>query len=448
MKRLFLFLIFAASGIGSAWSQTATWNNTGTGDWFATGNWISGTVSSSSSTTYIDNGGTSQILSSSASASTLYVGIDGFSGSVQVQGGTLNTSNATIGDSGTVTVSGTGSSWTNQLGFTNLGSLNILNGGTVTLQGQSAASLAGTTLVSGANSRLTFAPIQPAYALATLYSGTVRIENGGAISDYGASVGNFTSFTVTGTGSSYYSTKGFSFGGTTLQVSDGATFQAVSASIGGGIGPSTVTVDGSGTTVKALGFGGLSVDSQSTFTIQNGASVQSTGGSIYQGTVNVTGTGSTWTSGGTLIFDGTLNVLSGGVVRETENMGVSIGQSTQGSVIIDGAGSTLACLNGLLVGNGTNASLVIRNGGTVTDLNGSIGYNGTGTAGVTVDGVGSLWQNREDISLGDYYSTNTLLVKNGGIAEADGGTTGSGRGSIYVQPNNSLSSIQIGDGGA
>jgi fibronectin-binding autotransporter adhesin len=159
----------------------------GAGDWFNPSNWSAG-LPNSSTIAQINNGGTAQITSEGAAASTVDLGVgdqdvgtlstsgsgnledDGFL-HVGISGtGTLNITNGGVvssilfsiginsGSNGTATVSGSGSTWANlaicSVAFDGVGMLNIMNGANVS--GASSTIIdstgSGTVTVDGADS--------------------------------------------------------------------------------------------------------------------------------------------------------------------------------------------------------------------------------------------------------------------------------------------------------
>ena len=166
----------------------------------------------------------------------LYVGCEG-DGRVNVTGGgtVSNNSWGSIGDNngstGTVTVDGPGSTWTNSsqlvVGNYGDGTLNITDGGMVSNSWSyigSVSSSTGTVTVNGANSTWT----NTDYLVVGRYgNGTLNITNGGAVSNSGGSIGYNSGgtgeVTVDGTGSTL-ANKGLivgHFGNGTLNITGG-----------------------------------------------------------------------------------------------------------------------------------------------------------------------------------------------------------------------------------
>jgi fibronectin-binding autotransporter adhesin len=85
---------------------------------------------------------------------------------------------------------------------------------------------------------------------------------------------------------------------------------------------------------------------------------------------------------------------------------------------------------------GTNNSLQILNGGAVTNAGGALGLNsGDRFNFAIVDGLGSIWHNSGDYSIGSAGSNNRLLLTNQGVANlvnAYVGSTGSTNNQVIV----------------
>ena len=166
----------------------------------------------------------------------------------------------------------------------------------------------------------------------------------------------------------------------TLTIQNGGTLADSFGTVGdlpGGVG--TVTVTGAGANWSNAGgivVGGLGTG---TLTVQDGGRLNGGGGSIglsagSTGTVTVTGPGSRWIngfSGGLNIGSfgtGTLTIANGGVVINSTNFTANIGNgaSGQGSVTVTGAGSTWSNSSGVNIGNLGTGTLTIADGGIVT----------------------------------------------------------------------------------
>jgi T5SS/PEP-CTERM-associated repeat protein len=215
------------------------------------------------------------------------------------------------------------------------------------------------------------------------------------------------------------------------------------------------------------------------------------------GTVSISGSGATWSSGQLNVGNqatGTLQISSGATVTSTT---VYIGNGTAGqsyasnsSATVDGSGASWTATANLYVGYyGPNATLTVSNGGsfnantgggsmvvgyagglngisasgTVKVLNGGGGggtltttqaiiggnsltgsnYNATGT--VIVDGAGSTWKTSNSsnhaINIG-YRYTGSLTISNGGAVSSSNGAVNVGN------PGNGNGTLNIYNGGS
>jgi T5SS/PEP-CTERM-associated repeat protein/autotransporter-associated beta strand protein len=132
--------------------------------------------------------------------------------------------------------------------------------------------------------------------------------------------------------------------------------------------------------------------------------------------------------------NGTLNITSGGTVSTAFG---SIGSSGGiGTVTVSGSTSTWINSNffgpsAIHVGEfGGTGTMNVLNGGTVSSGGGLIGDVGTGT--VTVNGAGSSWTSSGDLQVGD-VGTGTMSVTAGGTVTNNNATIGnSGTGTVTV----------------
>ena len=163
-------------------------------------------------------------------------------------------------------------------------------------------------------------------------------------------------------------------------------------------------------------------------TVQNGGTLTDFGGFVgnlpgSQGTVTVSGAGSTWTNTGTIVVGGlgtgTLTIQDGGVVNSGGGGSVGLAAGSTGTVTVTGPGSTWnnSPGGGLNIGSFGTGTLTIANGGTVinnTAFTANIG-NGAGSQGtVTVTGAGSTWSNSSGVNIGN-LGTGTLTIADGGV---------------------------------
>ncbi len=175
-----------------------------------------------------------------------------------------------------------------------------------------------------------------------------------------------------------------------------------------------------------------------TLNVTNGADVSlngTSGDSIIgnhsdsDGAANITGAGSTWTNGSTLVVgaDGTgaLTIADGGNVSDH---GATIGQATNshGSATITGVGSSWNHNNrSLVVGGDGEGTLTISNGGTVSNSFGFVGDGDFENAGgsATVTGAGSTWNNGPFFAVAQ-FGHGTMTIEDGGIVSSNIGFIG------------------------
>jgi T5SS/PEP-CTERM-associated repeat protein len=336
-------------------------------------------------------------------------------------------SNGSSSSSGTVSVTGSGSSITALgtnggigVGVTGIGSLDINSDGLVN---------AGT------------AGIAIGYSDAT---GVVSVESGGTLSAGSISVG------LGGTGSLAVTSGG------AVEVTAGAVNIGQSLS-----GTGTVVVSGTGSSITTFGTSGvISVGDSGTgvLTITGGGSVSTSddlfisGSGTTSSTVSVSGSGSSITALGTngvigvgVSGTGSLDINSDGLVNAGTN-GIAIGYSgAVGIVSIENDG--LLSAGNVSVGLGGTGSLAVTSGGAVEVIAGAvnIGQSLSGTGTVVVSGTGSsitTFGTSGVISVGD-SGTGVLTITGGGSVSTsdDLFISGSGTTSSTVSVSGSGSSI-------
>ncbi len=357
------------------------------------------------------------------------------------------------GSTGTVSVDGPGSTWTNngnlKVGDWGNGTLNITNGGAVSNDdGYVGTVRTGEVTVDGANSTWTNS--------GDLYigyhgNGMLNITDGGAVtvdreiwvSHLSSSSGviNFNNGTLTtsGLGCNFDDLTGTGTINTNGQVSDGDLIfdsvddlsQTFTLNKPGQNITVNLDVDGSGS--MGAGYSGTG-----TMSISNGITVESYNGYIGHisgstGEVTVDGSGSTWTINGDRLWvgrygNGTLNITDGGMVSNN-SWGIIGGLSgSTGEVNVDGTNSTWTNSGSLTVGHEGNGTLNITGGGTVSNSWSGIGTRFGGTGIVTVDGSGSTWTNSNELGVGG-EGDGTLNITGGGAVSNSLGYIGYDSGS-------------------
>jgi T5SS/PEP-CTERM-associated repeat protein len=365
------------------------------------------------------------------------------------------------GSFGEATITGPDSQWINAgriyVGEFGNGALTIEDGGVVSSALVFVGTREGTVgsvTVSGAGSRLETllgdTTQERQFQVGDLGSGTLLVEDGGVVSTYapliGAKGGGVGEATVTGVGSQMNSISethvGFQGKGT-LTVANGGTVSSVGGYIGtyqtgtpvpGGDGHVVIRDAGSAWNVGepavgtsfAVGWQRLGL-----LEIENGGTVTSRssaiGGETSQGngTVTVTGTGSTWTVDGDLALggsafatptaaSGTLTIANGGTVEVSgstiihTNNPSTINLQSGGTFIVnvfDPSGGTF---------NWTGGSLVMTG-----DFQGDLGV----TTQATLGGTGAVQGNLTNAGLvSPGLSPGTLSVTGDFTQDADGET--------------------------
>lgn len=380
-----------------------------------------------------------------------------------------------VGSTGTVTVDGAGSTWTSsfrfRVGRNGTGTLNITNGGSVsnTSVGYIGVNTGSTGTVTVDGSGSTWTNSDDLYA-GYNGTGTLNITNGGSVSNtvgyVGKEDGSIGTVTVDGAGSTWTNSDniyvGFNGTGTgTLNITDGGNVSSSSHSHIGYFAGSTgsVTVDGPGSAWTNDDTLWIGEAGDGTLTIQNGGAVSSTNQanigafSGSTGKVIVDGAGSTWTNNGSIALGyaggsgehhGILTIQNGGAVSSTTGL-VGYGLDGVGTATVDGTGSTWTNSEYFYVGHGSDGTLLVSNGGSVSNtLNASIAVSEFSTSSATVDGTGSTWTNSDSLYIGGSTNTaggtgtlnitndgavtvtNTTKLWAGGTLNLDGGTLTTG----------------------
>lgn len=452
----------------------------GDGNWSDTGKW---------SQSRIPNNSDDPTRIGTGTAGTVTVDTDAAAGRLQVGGGgTLNvlggrtlstTTLSTVGLSGigsgtgTIRVDGSGSTWDAgsrgvRIGNGAIGTLTVSNGGALTMMdGLLSVGLNaggdGTLNIDGGDVTNPAAALRVGYNGAT---GTVAITNGGTLSTTnlnligdantaGAATG---AVTISGAGSNWTITSGTAAGygniaigrGTgangSLTVSDGGTFDYQNSDGAVWVGVNDIDNDGHGGgtgSVTVTGAGSL-LNSESGFVLGQGAG--SSGSALIEkgATLNVRNAGSLLVGRG---GEGNLTVADGGTVNVNSYMAVADGSN--GSVTVDGAGSSLTVASGAInVGiHGGDGTLTVSNGGHVTA--GNYMTIGQGTKGAaTVDGAGSsLTVTTGHIALGIFDGADAAMtISNGGVVTVADGSVQVGDGSVAT-PGHASGTLTMTSGG-
>jgi len=146
------------------------------------------------------------------------------------------------------------------------------------------------------------------------------------------------------------------------------------------------------------------------------------------GAVTVTGSDATWTTSRLdvgLRSDGALTVEAGAQVTTTAGANIgAFGPDGRGIVTVTGPGSrwtiTSGPFGGLLVAGTGQGTLIISNGGQVSNENATLARNGESRAIVMVTGPDSLWTNNGNLVVGS-FGEGTLTVADQGAVSVGGG---------------------------
>ena len=380
---------------------------------------------------------------------TLFVGRFG-TGTLNIEnGGRVSSSSARLGtfgadSTGTVTISGADSNWTNSAAYTiggdGTGMLTIEDGGILNNNfgriGSQAGST-GTATVTGADS---FWSNNGGLTVGQHGAGTLNIENGGGVSSHndsyiGLSGGSVGTATVTGKGSTWTNGANLAIGGSTITSGGTGT---LNVSDGGAVTATKLKVWDKG----IVNFSGGTIETNSLDVVKNGTFAHSGGTLIIKdGTLSdanneiytIDGTNNPTVVLDNALFDlgsgilaiggtdqGTLKIENGGTVRNDEGF---IGITTLGTVSVTGSNSTWENGNNLTVGDGGAGILNIKDGGSVSSNAGIIGFTSSAKGTVTVTNAHSIWKNNGNLYVG-FAGTGILNIQDGATVTNDHGSIG------------------------
>lgn len=375
------------SGLPAVAQIAQTWNGNTSTDWFDGTNWDSGTVPDPA-------GPDSATLDTVTPNPTVIDGAAGGYSAVDLDG--LN------------------------VGFTGTGALTVNNGADVTItnnlaviggdMGGVATSANGTVILDGAGTTFTVtgAPVaQGIIVVGASAIGAFTVQNGAVATSVDSYVGHLTGASGTvsvdnGTWTNSRDSFIGNFGTGVFNVSNGGTVSVGRDTVLGvnNSGSGTINISGaasSWTTTRNTILGGSvgtpGIGGTATLNVSNGATYNANDQMIVG-----------------LVGSGTVNITSGGQVNTTNDVthfGYSAGSNA--TVIIDGAGSAWNDTGaGMVVGGndgtiaGGNATVTVRNAGTLNTGNVLLGNDSTNTSQgtVTVTGLGSTW-NAANVFVGE-----------------------------------------------
>ncbi|WP_206243896.1 autotransporter outer membrane beta-barrel domain-containing protein [Novosphingobium terrae] len=396
--------------------------------------------------------GSGNLYKSAAGTLTL-TGINSYTGTTSVAGGTLllsggqitNSSGLSFNGGGALIVDGSNALFNSgnavSTSMTNGTSLTVRNGGTASLLGnittQATSNSTATISVSDAGSTLTLGGTLSAGLAGTT---TVNVLNGGSLTTNGTVILGGALFpaqgvanvTVSGTGSQWAINNGLTYRRGALTISNGGVVTATSAALGntqvGATNPATVLVTGAGSklvTTGALALASASTNANGAVSLTIGDSGTVTAGS---GTLDMSSGYNTLNigaaSGSTAVGSGTLNASS---VVTNANSTINFNHTDTGytfASLISGAGA-LNQLSGttILTGNNSYTGATTISGGVLRingDQSAATGLT-TVASGATLGGSGII---------------------GGSVSVADGGilAPGNSPGTLTINGNLALSS--------
>jgi T5SS/PEP-CTERM-associated repeat protein len=407
----------AAESTGAVTIDGSTWNNA---SFLTVGNYGTGTLTAqdngqviSTDVMYIGlNGGSTGTLaiSSGATVTTNTTGIDGPNSIVL----------GTDADStGTLTIDGAGSKLEStgdmQIGYSGTGTATITNGGALIVDGDifrvgRNEGSTGTLTVTGDGSSVTASN-------GTIYigyggNGTVNVEDGATLSvmatDIGGQATGVGSLTIDGMGTQANLgdvTVGDAGSGM-LTITGGATVNTGDITVGAQDADPTMQVDGANTQVIA--DGDMIVGDQGIGNFQMGDSA------VFGVNTLTVGNGGTG--------DGQLNVFTGSKFTTADDTTVAAEEDSQGVIEVDGTGSALTVQGNLTVGGGGTGSLTVSDNATVTNQDATVGDEETSTGTVLLFDAGATWHTYGDLTIGE-NGTGEVTVEAGATMQVDGDLT-------------------------
>ncbi|WP_159566864.1 autotransporter outer membrane beta-barrel domain-containing protein [Budvicia diplopodorum] len=392
-------------------------------------------------------------------ADNLVVG-DTTSGSLVIQNGGIVSNEtgyvgAQAGSIGAVEVLGIGSQWNNNdyylyVGYQGNGTLTINDSGVVTSLNSSTGVEAGSTGIASVSGMGSQWNNGGDFNIGLNGNGSLTISDGGTVDNGMGYIGyggdSWGQAEVSGPGSywnnSYNLFVGYEGHGT-LTISDGGVVSNTMSSVGNLAGSTgIVSVSGIGSQWNVDGILFVGYEGYGTLTISDGGVVSAIEGDIGSGIagstgiVSVSGVRSQWNIDNALLVggfavpgNGTLTINDGGAVTSDSGY-IAHSLGSTGVVEVSGVGSRWNNDNDLHVGFGGNGKLTISDGGVVRNNIGFIGFVDY-SAGASIDamghvevsGVGSQWYNGSELHVG-FGNNGTLTIRDSGVVSSTGGYIG------------------------
>jgi len=373
-----------------------------------------------------------------------------------------------------VVVTGSNSIWISRsslnIGLAGVGnSLIITNGGTVVCNGGTIATSGNRVLVSDSDSVWS----NSSSLIINGVENSITVSNGGLLHSVlylGFQAGTSSNrMEVTGTGR--FTGSGFIVGqvgsDNEMVFSNGATVTSINATIGydAQARGNKLVITGTNTTVS-FSYTSLSLY-VGTYGKSNGLVVADGARFDHNWTSmgHMTGADGNWvlvTGPGTVLTNWqdfyvgnngvgcSLTVSNGGNVFDRSAYIGNSGNGHYNTALVADPDSTWVHQSELVVGNsGGNCSLAISNGGSIQDINGTIG-NGSSTNTVAVTGASTTWRNLGNLIVGNSGDTNTLFILDCGTVIASNVVVGANAGAddnrIVVEGGNLIATNSQGNG--
>ena len=364
----------------------------------------------------------------SFSAGQVNVGDWGVGSLLVSNGGKVYTSYAVLGNhtgsSGAATVTGAGSTWDCStilwVGLDGQSSLTVADGGSVTTRNLYAAitDLQGNGTI---NAKGLVSDVDLLFDPTTGATRTISFGTGGVL--------NLTLVPQSIIGAGYRGTGSITMNGGVNVSGQGGELGFLAGSTGSAL------VSGVGTTWSMYGSLNMARGGTGSLTITDGPKVnsqwESTLGDLAgsNGSVVVSGTGSSWTVGDrdrralTIGKGGIGSVtVSNGASLISRSCGLGTSSGSSGTLEVRGAGSSWTCNGTLDLGWRGSGSVTVADGATVTTGGCALG-DGSGNGSITITGTGSTWNNSGRFQGGYVWGsgcTTSITVENGGTLNQTG----------------------------
>nr|WP_180882931.1 autotransporter domain-containing protein [Mesorhizobium loti] len=409
------------------------WTGAVSTDWFTAGNWSPGRVPNAATDVLVDTMAPNPVVVDGGNATARLLTVGGTAtGSLTIShGGTVSNTIGRIGgadgSTGTVTVDGMGSKWTNTdelfVGAGGTGTLTISNGGTI----NSWAGILGwggdgngTVTVTDAGSHWSSSNT---VFVGSAGTGTLNILNGGSVSGENGSIGAgaTSTGTVTVDGAASQWTNAYTLnvgyhGNGSLTISNGGVVKVA--------GAGAVTIARSSGSIGTLNIGGAAGSAATGTGTLNAASIAFGSGT---GTINFNHTDANYTFAPAIQGLGTINQLAGNTTFTADSSGFTgTTNVTGGRLTVDGTlgGAAFVQSGGSLGGKGTlTGDVSVASGGTLVGAQGQTLTTGNLTlgSGSNVNVALSAPANATGL-----FSVNGNLTLDGTLNVSDAGGFGPG----------------------